>query len=644
MKLEGYSNLLKIGEGGMAHVYRGIQDSLQRPVAIKLLINDLSFDAEARKRFERESYIIARLNHANIIHVIDRGITRDEMPYFVMEFVEGIDLGTAMKSRQLGHEQKVDIIVQILKALAYAHRNNVIHRDIKPDNILVDDDDNVKILDFGIAQFYGEMHKTYDRTCAGMVMGTFNYMSPEQKESAENVTAQSDLYSVGVLMYNLFTGKLPSGRYPDPRELNQEVSEELNQLILQCLQEDPDQRPESAEELKTRLLAISQGAHINAEQKQRAERGFTRFKSKFLLLDVLREDRFGGVYLYQQKEKGTLLIVKKKVRDSSGYEAMSLLASVTHPNIVNTLGTFRNDDFFVLVQEYMSGGTLQDKLAFQLTWQQTLQIAKQLCEAVVFAHNNRVVHGHLRPTNVLFDPEGAVKVTDFSLQDDTSDVETACFYYLEGEQRSQSADIYAVGVLLYQLFTGCLPRRRNETGFVIRKAFAKLPTDIQDLITNMLSTIPENRSQDSLQQAIELFEGQLSKRKQLSFTERPARVKNRAADRRKEDRSKPAGLKKVTRIDTIADATKQKLPDPEDSSAIYQLATGNKQPRNGNRVNVLFALLCLVYAQYLFLFDGQEKINQSMPAVYVAVVNEFEGLVGKPDVRGTFPGENSGLY
>jgi len=101
---------------------------------------------------------------------------------------------------------------------------------------------------------------------------------------------------------------------------------------------------------------------------------------------------------------------------------MSLLASVTHLNIVSTLGTFRNDDVFVLIQEYMSGGTLLDKLAFHLTWQQTLQIAKQLCEAVVFAHNNRVVHGHLRPTNVLFDPDRSVKVADFWLQDDTSDV------------------------------------------------------------------------------------------------------------------------------------------------------------------------------------------------------------------------------
>ena len=96
-------------------------------------------------------------------------------------------------------------------------------------------------------------------------------MFPEQKESAQNVTAQSDLYSVGMLMYNLFIGKLPSGRHPDPGELNPEVSDELNQWILQCLQEDPNHRPDSAEELKTRLLEISRGAHSNEEQKLGAE-------------------------------------------------------------------------------------------------------------------------------------------------------------------------------------------------------------------------------------------------------------------------------------------------------------------------------------------------------------------------------------
>ena len=629
MELKGYSNLIKIGEGGMAHVYRGTQDSLQRPVAIKLLINDLTYDDEARTRFERESYIIARLNHANIIHVIDRGLTKDDMPYFVMEFIEGTDLATTAKSRNLSHDEKIDIIVQVLKALSYAHRNNVIHRDIKPDNILIDEDGNVKILDFGIAQFYDDHNKTYDRTCAGMVMGTFNYMSPEQKESADNVSAKSDLYSVGVVMYHLFTGKLPNGRFSDPSELNNDIPAELNNLILKCLETDPSQRPDSAEQLKTALLAISQGAHIGAEQKQRAERGITKIKSKFLLLDVLREDKYGGVYLYQQKEKGNLLIIKKKDRTSTGYEAMSLLSSLEHPNIVSTLGTYRNEEFFILVQEYMSGGTLQDKLAFQLNWKQTLRIATQICEAMIFAHNNRIVHGHLRPTNILFTHEGEVKVTDFSTQDDITDVEIAHYYYLDGEERSQSADIYAIGVILYQLFTGCLPRRKHETGFVIRKFFTKLPEDIQELITNMLSTIPESRNPESLQRAVELFNAHLTSKSHQSFTEKPQRDKTQKSGRRKDD-PKRANFKKP-RI------------SPEQPPT--ELVVNAESAKTSNtRTNILFVLLCAIFAQYLFVFDGKEKLNQSIPSVYAAVVSEVEGFLGKPNDEGNNQSDNRRLY
>lgn len=614
MQLDGYSNLIKIGEGGMAHVYRGIQDSLRRPVAIKLLINELIFDVEARRRFELESYIIARLNHPNIIHVIDRGFSADGMPFFAMEYIEGIDLNTAAKIRELPHANKIDIIIQVLKALSYAHQNNVIHRDIKPDNILIDDNGNVKILDFGIAQFYDDQVHELEKTTSGTIMGTYNYMSPEQRESADNVTEQSDLYSVGVVMYELFTGKLPTGRFPDPTELNKNVNARLNRLILKCLNQSPQDRPGSAEELKNELLAVSEGAHLDTEKRLRAEQGITKIKSRFLLLDILREDRFGSVYLYQQKERGNLLIIKKKIVSSSGYEASNLLASLEHPNIVSTLGTSRSERHFILVQEYLPGGTLQDKLAFQLHWKETLHIGSQICQALIFAHNNRIVHGHLRPTNILFTAQGEVKLTDFALQDDTSDVENAHVYRREGEEPSVSSDLYAAGVVLYQLFTGSLPKRDTDSSFVVRKQFSKLPEDIQDLITNMISTIPENRLKDSLLRAVAIFDRHIAGNHIKTFTEKPSRDKKR-----------------------------QRYPQSPVQSA-HVAAASNGTVNHRGRMNLLFAVLVVVFVQYLFLFDGQEKINQSMPTVYSKVVNQFEGLLGKIDVRGTSPGENSGIY
>ncbi len=359
---------------------------------------------------------------------------------------------------------------------------------------------------------------------------------------------------------------------------------------------------------------------LTPRKKLRAEQGITQIKSKFLLLDVLREDKYGGVYLYQQKEHSNLLAIKKKTNIGNGFKVSNMLASLEHPNIVNTLGTSRNEQLFSLVQEYMSGGTFQDKLAYQLNWQDALKIGTQICDAMIFAHNNRIVHGHLRSTNILFTPEGDVKLTDFALVDDVSDVETAQYYYLEGEERSQAADIYAVGVLLYQLFTGCLPRRRNESGFTVRKVFSKLPAEIQGLITNMLSTSPRNRDPQSLHRAIELFEKHSHRKLRKSFTDKPLRDKNRESDRRWDD----VGSWQPARTGAL--------------TAVY---SGN---RRIGRMNLLFAILVLVYAQYLFIFEGQEKIVQSMPAAYSAVVNGFEGFLGITNVRGTIPGENSRLY
>ena len=564
------------------------------------MINHLSRDEEARRRFDRESYIIARLTHPNIIHVNDRGISADEMPDFVMEYEEGVDLGTASKINEISHADKIAIILQLLKALAYAHQNNVIHRDIKPENILIDESGNVKILDFGIAQFYEETREVTNQTTSGTVMGTYNYMSPEQRESSDNVTERGDLYSIGVVMYELDTGKIPTGVFPEPFRLNTEIEAELNQLILSCLNQDPERRPHSAEQLKNDLLAISQGSHIDVEQQLRAEQGITKIKSKFLLLDILREDKFDSVYLYQQKDRNNLLIIKKKVSTSAGYEASNLLASLEHENIVKTRGTSRNDRHFILVQEYLSSGTLNDKLSFALNWQEILKIANQICQAMIFAHNNRIVHGHLRPTNILFTADGRVKLTDFSLENDLSTFEKAQFYHLKDEQRSKASNIYATGVILYQLFTGSLPSRDQKTSFVVRKSFTKLPDDIQRLIANMISTVPEGRESDSLQRAVELFQKHIQNKHHKTFTDKTSSTDPDASIKLQNPTATP----------------------PDSTTSMTYL----KKPSISVRMGFLYGLLLLIFVQYLYLFDGQEKINQSLPEVYSLLVDHIEAF------------------
>jgi serine/threonine-protein kinase len=486
-KIGGYEIIEKIGKGGMGTVYKGRQVSLDRPIAVKVMSKKLTDRDDLLARFKRESIIIARLNHPNIIHVIDRGITHQGMPYFVMEFVEGTDLATAAQKGNLDADRKLDVIVQVCKALSYAHKNRVIHRDIKPSNVLIDADGNAVVLDFGIAKLFAEDGHETGRTQSNVVMGTLEYMSPEQRRGANHVNCASDLYSLGALMYELFTGVKALGHFRAPSELDRTITAPLEKVILRCLEPDPENRFASADEIRDHLLKLLQGAHLSGAQKEGASQVLSEVRDKFSLLDLIKkEDRYGAVYLYQDKVNHRLLVIKKRKNTAMGLSEAKLLSTLKHKNIINILGTSGSEKVFIIVMEYLSGGSLNDRLVQPLPWTAALGPAREICEGLSFAHKNRVIHGNLRPSNILFTESGQVKITDFGLEEHYAAGQGGRNWYnVFNEPRSPNADIFAAGTIFYQMLTGSLPVWK--VGHLApNDPFKSIPIKFQEMISRML--------------------------------------------------------------------------------------------------------------------------------------------------------------
>lgn len=476
----------KIGEGGMGTVYKGHQESLDRPVAIKVLSEKLTDRNDVLERFDRESLIIARLNHPNIIHIIDRGITPEGLPYFVMEYVEGTDLSQAIGEGALDTNRKLDLTIQVCKALSYAHSNGVIHRDIKPANVLIDTNGNALVLDFGIAKLFDREWSSGEITQTEMVMGTLAYMAPEQIVASNRVTVASDLYSLGTVMYELFTGVKPLGNFKPPAAIDSSIPKPLEKVILRCLEPDPSDRFTSADEIKEDLLKLLQGAHLPTDQKNRARQALSKVEDKFALLDVIKEDSFGAVYLYQDRVDHTLLVIKKQPNTSAGLKEAKLLTTLRHKNIVNILGTARNKQCFIIVMEYLSGGSLKDRLIRPLPWEDALSTVLDICEGLSFAHRNRIVHGNLKPDNILFTESGLAKITDLGLDPhDVSGEDAENCYNIHGEPKSPHADISAVGTIFYQMLTDSLPVWKDDQ-MIPHDSFKQLPAKLQEIVNQML--------------------------------------------------------------------------------------------------------------------------------------------------------------
>jgi serine/threonine protein kinase len=245
-----------LGRGGMGVVYKARQPLLDRLIALKILAPEREKDPQFAERFTREAQALAKLNHPNIVTVYDFGESGG-LFYLLMEYVDGVNLRQMIEGKKLASEQALAIVPRICEALQYAHEQGIVHRDIKPENVLLDKQGRVKIADFGIAKLLGVEDGRSAFTKGRQVIGTPFYMAPEQVEHPLEVDHRADIYSLGVVFYEMLTGELPLGRFALPSE-KVRIDVRLDEVVLHALEKDPQRRYQQASQIKTDVENISQ--------------------------------------------------------------------------------------------------------------------------------------------------------------------------------------------------------------------------------------------------------------------------------------------------------------------------------------------------------------------------------------------------
>lgn len=275
-EIDKYIILEPLGKGGMGVVYKAKHKNIKRLAALKLLSGAQAKDEVSVKRLEREASSMGNLQHQNIATMYDFGITQDAQAYIVLELIEGHSLHEIFKkTRSIEPEKLLKYLIQIADAMAYAHKKGLIHRDLKPGNIMItDEEDKVKILDFGIAR---STEESMMLTKTGQIIGSAAYMSPEQCTGKKKVDTRTDIYALGVIMYQLITGSLPfkgetflqtiflkTTEHPEPFPETAKELKALEKLTLKCLMANPEDRPETMQVIKEELeeIAVLTNPHL----------------------------------------------------------------------------------------------------------------------------------------------------------------------------------------------------------------------------------------------------------------------------------------------------------------------------------------------------------------------------------------------
>ncbi|MDN5280302.1 MAG: eukaryotic-like serine/threonine-protein kinase [Clostridiales bacterium] len=542
-----YKVISRLGEGGMGLVYRALDVNLGREVAIKFLLPEIAKDEEIVKRFLNEGRVMATINHPAVISVYASDVEESNgLPFLVMEFVDGASLDKCQERLRSDPVELINHFIQLMSGIHSCHQKGIIHRDLKPENLLINREGQLKIVDFGIAKSATRHTKT------GIALGTPHYMSPEQCLGKQDITAKTDIYAAGIMLFEVLTGTLPfhiDGHVDDPAltialmHLNQApdfsdfskapMGPEFRVLVEKMIAKKPEDRPEVGEiltELKhiLRLLLDSERPTMAKEAvKARQENTIGEI---YEIQSELGAGGMGKVYKALDTALNRTVAIKvlhdSTTKDKSVVDRFiqegQVLATVGHRNVMGIYASSRDKKTGrpFLVMEYIEGkplSKLKDVLAKDQT--QAVPIMLQLAEGLAACHDKGIIHRDLKPGNIIITSSGIVKILDFGIAKTSANLTKTGMTvgtpeYMSPEQctgsknLSSKSDIYSLGIIFWEMIFGVVPFKADantnpELSIALKHIEATLPAQaaipdmslvkIISLTRKMLDKDPEAR-------------------------------------------------------------------------------------------------------------------------------------------------------
>jgi len=528
---ERYEVLKRLGEGGMGAVYKARDHELDRLVALKVIRPELAGHPDILRRFKQELILARQVTHKNVVRIFDLG-TADGRKFITMDFIDGRDLKSILNERgKLPASEAVPIVQQICRGLEAAHVEGVVHRDLKPQNIMVDDAGRVSLMDFGLARSM----ELSGLTRTGVLMGTPDYMSPEQAR-AEKVDARSDLFSLGIIFFEILTGRLPfeadtlmgkllqrvNQRASDVHAIDPEIPLDVSAVVGKCLEPDVNKRYQTVRQV---LDDLGPGASTSSSGSGTPATGVnasaptpvpltelgpgSQFGPRYQIDSVIGEGGMGKVYKAHDNDLDRTVALKlvrpEFAKDASSLQRFKqelLLASrISHRNILRIHDLGDVDGVKFISMAFVQGMDLHDQIAKQgrLPVERAVNIAKQLAGALEAAHAEGVVHRDLKPRNVLIDVDDHIYVSDFGLAKSLDTDKTGMTRvgevlgtprYMSPEQAESKAadhrsDIYSLGIIFYEMVTGEVPFNGESSLQVMFQHVQQKPKDPREIVPDL---------------------------------------------------------------------------------------------------------------------------------------------------------------